>query len=93
MLLLLSRKRRVLVPVIPETDPAANGHKCYRPQNRYLLTRAEAADYLGVSVSTLAHWPAQGKGPRQRVIGRRAYYHVADLDAWLELRPAGRCGQ
>ncbi len=81
------------MPVIPETDPAANGYKSYRPQNRYLLTRTEAADYLGVSVSALAHWPAQDKGPRQRVIGRRAYYHVADLDAWLEGRPARRSGQ
>ena len=78
------------MPIIPEVNPLANARKRYRPQNRYLLTRQEAADYLGVSQSSLAHWPAKGAGPRQRVIGRSAYYHVADLDAWMADRPARR---
>mgnify|MGYP001550899268 FL=1 len=77
------------MPIVPQIPPQT-GNKRYRPQDRYLLTRAEAADYLGVSISALAHWPAQGRGPRQRVIGRSSYYHVADLDEWLRCRPSKR---
>lgn len=80
------------MPVIPQINPAANAQKRYRPQNRYLLTRAEAADYIGVSVSALAHWPAMGRGPRQRVIGRSSYYDVRDIDEWIATRPGRRGG-
>lgn len=77
------------MPIVPQVS-GETGYKRYRPQRRYLLTRAEAADYLGVSTSALAHWPAQGRGPRQRMIGRSSYYHIADLDKWLDSRPSRR---
>jgi excisionase family DNA binding protein len=49
-----------------------------------LLTRPEAADYIGVSVSTLARWAClREKLPYHRV-GRRALYSRCDLDDFLE---------
>jgi predicted DNA-binding transcriptional regulator AlpA len=78
------------VPIIHQFNPAANARKRYRPESRHLLTREEAADYIGVSVSALAHWACKGKGPRPRVIGRSSYYHVNDLDQWIDERPSRR---
>lgn len=78
------------MPIVIENLPRGPGHKRYRPQNRYLLTREEAADYIGVSVSSLAHWPAQGRGPPQRIMGRSSYYHILELDEWLAARPSRR---
>ena len=78
------------MPIIHEIDPANNARKRYRPESRHLLTREEAADYIGVSISALAHWAGTSKGPRQRVIGRSSYYHVNDLDQWIDERPSRR---
>ena len=50
------------------------------------MTRPEAAAYLGISESALAHWSCHGKGPAKMLIGRRTYYVVADLDAWIASR-------
>jgi excisionase family DNA binding protein len=52
-------------------------------QQRALLSRAEAARYLDVSVSTLERWAAKGIGPKITTIGRRPKYRVEDLDAYL----------
>jgi|SRR5579862_2649966 len=54
------------------------------PQREHLPTRAEAAGYLGVSVPTLARWASSGTGPVYYVIGGKARYRLADLDAYLE---------
>jgi len=53
-----------------------------------LLTTAEAAAYIGVAPSTLAHWRSAGDPHPPAVrLGRRALaYRVVDLDAWLESR-------
>jgi transposase-like protein len=54
----------------------------------YLSTK-EAARYLGLSASCLAHWRIAGKGPPFHSIvhpgGRRptVRYQRADLDAWV----------
>lgn len=52
-----------------------------------LLSRAEAATYLGVKEQTLAAWAHTGRHdlPYLRV-GRLAKYRQADLDAWLARR-------
>lgn len=42
--------------------PKAAGN-IVRPNDPALLTREEAATYLGVSVSSLAHWSMAGTGP------------------------------
>lgn len=46
------------------------------------LLRTEAAAYLRLSVSSLAHMATNGMGPRYFKAGNRARYLKADLDAW-----------
>jgi excisionase family DNA binding protein len=43
-----------------------------------------AAEYLGVSTSTLAKWRMRGDPPAYRKLGRVIVYDQTDLDAWLE---------
>jgi excisionase family DNA binding protein len=54
-----------------------------------MLNRDQAAEYIGVSVATLASWAHTGVHrdilPVAR-IGKRAFYRRADLDKWLESR-------
>ena len=52
-----------------------------------LLTREQAAAYLGLKPQTLASWAAFGRHdlPYYK-IGSRAMYRRADLDDWLERR-------
>lgn len=50
-----------------------------------LLSRKEAAEYLGVSESTLAIWKCTGRYQLPCVkIGRLVKYRRADLDAFIE---------
>ncbi|MBB6307143.1 helix-turn-helix transcriptional regulator [Xanthobacter tagetidis] len=49
----------------------------------HYLTRAQAAEYLGLSVSYLAKLAVTGGGPIMlRFGGRAVRYRRADLDAW-----------
>ena len=57
-----------------------------RPLDPTLFTRAEAAAYIGVSISALAHWSCHERGPAHHVIGKSSYYRRGDLDAWIESR-------
>lgn len=53
-------------------------------EKRVLRTRA-AAEYLGLSPSTLEKMRARGTGPRYlRLGGRSVGYDRGDLDAWLD---------
>lgn len=45
-----------------------------------------AAEYVGLSVSTLNKLRVFGGGPVFLKLGRRVAYDVADLDAWLASR-------
>lgn len=47
------------------------------------LLRREAAKYLGLSLSGLAHMASRGAGPRYSMEGKRAVYSKSDLDAWI----------
>ena len=47
------------------------------------MDRRNAAAYIGVSVKTLATWATQGKSPKYRLVGGRAFYFQADLDAFI----------
>lgn len=50
----------------------------------HLLTAAEAAAYVNVSIRTLARWRAAGSGPVVvKLSARTVRYRVADLDAWI----------
>lgn len=49
------------------------------------LTRAEAAEMLGVSVDTLELYASRGIGPRySRAFPKRALYRRDWIDEWLE---------
>lgn len=43
----------------------------------------EAADYVGLSKSTLDKLRCYGTGPRYFKLGRAVVYDTADLDAWV----------
>jgi hypothetical protein len=52
---------------------------------RKKLRAAKAAEYLGVSRSTLAKWRINGMGPLYHRCGPRiVYYYQDELDAWQE---------
>ena len=51
-----------------------------------LLSREEAADYLGLKPQTLAAWAHQGQGPPYLKLGRAVRYDQTDLDGWLAER-------
>ena len=46
----------------------------------------EAAQYLGISVSTLSKLRVFGGGPTFHKLGRRVVYDIRDLDDWFEAR-------
>lgn len=51
----------------------------------HLLTRKEAAQYLGISEGTLAVWACTKRYDLQMVkIGRLVKYRLSDLDAFIE---------
>jgi excisionase family DNA binding protein len=59
--------------------------------NSELLTRREAAEYLGVAVQTLAIWKTHGRYELPMVkVGRLAKYKRSDLDKFLASRT--ECG-
>lgn len=49
-----------------------------------LLTISEAAEFLRTPVATLRWWRSKGIGPRSFKIGRRIFYWLSDLVAWLD---------
>lgn len=48
------------------------------------MRTADAAAYLGLSVSTLDKHRSSGTGPRYLKLGGRVFYRRADLDAYLQ---------
>ena len=48
-----------------------------------LLSRPQAAAYLGVSVSTLARWACCRTGPAFYRVGRAVRYRISELDAYV----------
>jgi hypothetical protein len=47
------------------------------------LWRPDAAAYLGCKSGTLAVWAHEKRGPPFFILGGRAYYRLADLDAYI----------
>lgn len=63
-----------------------NDHNSQRI-DQVLLTRKEAAAYLGVTTQTLAIWKCTGRYSLPVVkIGRLAKYRKSDLDAFIQSR-------
>lgn len=51
------------------------------------LNRKSAAEYLGVTEGTLAVWASTGRYRLPFIkVGRKVFYTLADLDAFLESR-------
>ena len=55
----------------------------YQDEHRKLDT-PEAAEYVGMSASTLSKRRVFGGGPRYLKLGRRVVYDTRDLEAWLD---------
>lgn len=51
---------------------------------RALMSRPQAAAYLGIAPQTLAILAMRGGGPRFVKLSRRVLYDPADLDSWVE---------
>ena len=49
-----------------------------------LLDALKAAEWTGLSTSTLAKLRLSGKGPTYVKLGRRVAYKPDDLDQWIE---------
>jgi excisionase family DNA binding protein len=64
------------------------------PDPHGLLTRAEAAAYLGLKEQTLAVWASAGRYALPYVrCGRLVRYRRSDLDAWLARRTRTHAGE
>lgn len=48
------------------------------------ITRDELCRRACVSKRTAELWAHERKGPKVTIIGGRAYYHLADIRAWLD---------
>jgi hypothetical protein len=51
-----------------------------------LVSDDEAATIIHQKKNTLATWRSYGKGPPFYKIGRRVFYSIADLHAWMASR-------
>ena len=61
------------------------------PERAVVLSAKEAAQYLGVSVSTLKNWRAKKIGPKSTRRGARLVaYRPADLEKFLDDNSARR---
>jgi excisionase family DNA binding protein len=54
----------------------------------FMLSRAEAAVFLGCSVPTMERWAAAGEGPPMTRVGKRCRYRLTELRAWRDGRRA-----
>lgn len=50
-----------------------------------IMTVKQAADYLGLAVSTLNKWRCLGGGPKFVKMGRAVRYRAEDLEAYLNV--------
>jgi excisionase family DNA binding protein len=51
--------------------------------NQNLLTVADLADYLRVSVNTIYQWNYKGTGPKPIPVGKYVRYRRTDVERWL----------
>ena len=58
-----------------------------------VLTRQQAAEYIGIQYQTLSKWALTGIGPKITYVGRLAKYRVQDLDRYLDEQAGVRSPQ
>jgi predicted DNA-binding transcriptional regulator AlpA len=56
------------------------------PTDSHKFNEHEAAEYVGLSRSTLSKRRVFGGGPKYLKLGRRVVYETRDLDVWLNAR-------
>lgn len=61
------------------------------PQNDRCLKPSEAAEYLGLSPTTLKRYRADGLGPKYLIFETRIRYRLSDLKNWCETRETAPC--
>jgi len=53
-----------------------------------MIAASEVSKFFpGLHYKTLANMRSQGKGPRYYKVGRKVFYRIADLEAWLTQNP------
>jgi hypothetical protein len=52
------------------------------------LSTREASEYVSLPESTLRYYRHIGKGPASYVLGRKVFYDVTDLDAFVRAQKA-----
>ena len=63
----------------------------YKSTQPNLLTRKDAAEYLGITEHTLAVWKSTGRYNLPCIkIGRLAKYKLNDLDDFIQRRTTGK---
>jgi predicted DNA-binding transcriptional regulator AlpA len=49
-----------------------------------LMSKAELAEMLGITIGALANNRCTGKGPRYVKLGKQVFYRKADVEAWIK---------
>jgi predicted site-specific integrase-resolvase len=52
--------------------------------DKEVMNTKQAADWLGLSVSTMNQWRANGLGPTYVRMGGRIAYRIQDLREWVK---------
>lgn len=79
-----------VMPFSITSRASASNASSARPNDPDLLSRPEAAAYLGVSTSCMAHWATGDRGPAFVKLGRKVWYRRSGLDAWIDTQVPAR---
>lgn len=63
------------------------------PREKRLLSRKEAAEFLGLAEKTLRTWAVNGYGVRFIKVGRRAMYRLSELERYISRRDVTNTGE
>lgn len=55
-----------------------------------LMNTKQLAEYLGIAVSTILQYRADGTGPQYIKLGHLVRYRQSDVDTWLERKSTGK---
>ena len=80
-----AKARAVTPPLDPGwlTDPRSARHTPAGEDGRRHIGAKAAADYVGLSPSTMSRMRRENRGPPYARKGRRIIYDVHELDAWM----------